>query len=73
MNHNKLIVVWFPEKNLEVTMGDLFGAGSETTSQTMSFAIMYLCKNRQIQKKLQAELDSVVGKGNQVTLDDRSR
>ena len=40
---------------------DLFGAGSETTSSILSFAILYLIRFPDIQEKLQAEIESVLG------------
>jgi len=40
---------------------DLFLAGSETTSNTMEFAILYMILNPDVQKRVQAEIDSIVG------------
>ena len=54
-------------------MIDLFGAGSGTTSTTLSFAMLYLCKNAEVQKKIHEEIDRVVGHSRQPTLDDRPR
>ncbi|CAG7717797.1 unnamed protein product [Allacma fusca] len=59
------------DHSLVVVLSDLFGAGSETTSSTLAWAIMYLTKCPETQKKLHQELDQVVGKSRQPTLDDR--
>ena len=50
---------------------DLYGAGSVTTSVSLTFSILYLMKHRNIQSKLQQELDSVIGKLRMPTLADR--
>ena len=52
---------------------DLFGAGAFTTSATLSISMLYLCKNPEIQKKLQEEIDNVVGQLSQPALDQRKR
>ena len=49
------------EGNIQRTAMDLFGAGSETTSSILSFAILYMIRFPEIQEKLQAEIESVVG------------
>ncbi|CAG7726074.1 unnamed protein product [Allacma fusca] len=61
------------DHSLDVVLSDLFGAGSETTSSTLTWAIMYLCKFPEAQKKFKAELDQVVGKSKQPSLDDRKK
>ncbi|XP_069701115.1 methyl farnesoate epoxidase-like isoform X2 [Periplaneta americana] len=52
---------------------DLFMAGSETTSNTLGFAVMYMLLHPDVQSRAQAELDSVVGRDRQPTLQDRPR
>ena len=69
--HSIIIICFFAEQNKNVLVLDLFGAGSGTTSNTLSFALLYLCKQPEIQKKLQAEIDKVVGQSRQPVLDDR--
>ena len=64
-----LIVV----KSLCAVVNDIFGAGSDTTSTTLSWLILYLAKFPKTQAKLQAELDEVVGKSRAPTLADRSK
>ncbi|CAL8148565.1 unnamed protein product [Orchesella dallaii] len=48
-------------------------AGSETSSKTMSFAMLYLLTHQNIQEKVQKELDEVVGKGQEVTMEEKGR
>jgi len=40
---------------------DIFTAGSETTSNAVGFAVLYLLRNPDIQKRMQEELDAVCG------------
>merc|ERR1719290_57954 len=47
--------------NLKVSMFDLFLAGSETTSTTLTWAALYMVRYPEIQSKVQHELDTVVG------------
>jgi cytochrome P450 len=57
--------------NLGAVIGDLFGAGFETVTLTLSWATIYLVRHQEIQKKFQDELDSVVGRNRYPTLADR--
>ena len=47
--------------NLKVTMFDLFLAGSETTSTTLTWAYLFMIRYPEVQEKVQQELDQVVG------------
>ncbi|ODM89471.1 Methyl farnesoate epoxidase [Orchesella cincta] len=58
-------------KNLEAVVGDLFLAGSESTSFTLSFATLYLILNKNVQRNAQEELDRVIGPSCQVSLRDK--
>jgi len=49
------------EGNIQRTVMDLFGAGSETTSSVLTFAFNYLIRYPDIQRKVQAEIDAVIG------------
>jgi len=51
---------------------DLFVAGSDTTSNTIRWFILYMALNPQVQQKVQAELDCLVPKDRLPSLDDRS-
>ncbi|XP_068896333.1 methyl farnesoate epoxidase-like [Tenebrio molitor] len=50
---------------------DLFMAGSETTSNTLGFAVVYMIEFPEIQKKVQNEMDDIVGRNRWPTLQDR--
>merc|ERR1719242_2937517 len=47
--------------NLKVTLFDLFVAGSETTSTTLTWAALYMVRYPEVQAKVQEELDKEVG------------
>lgn len=51
----------FNEENLIFCTLDLFFAGTETTSTTLRWALLYMALNPDIQKKVHAEIDSVLG------------
>ncbi|XP_071964195.1 cytochrome P450 2U1-like [Antedon mediterranea] len=57
----------FDEDNMTRVIGDLFLAGSETTSTALLWAMMYMSKHPEVQQKVQDELDQVVGAGNHPT------
>ena len=48
--------------NLAANLMDLFLAGSETTSTTLTWAILYMVRNQDVQEKVQKELDKVIGR-----------
>ncbi|KAK7056562.1 hypothetical protein SK128_009149 [Halocaridina rubra] len=60
-------------RELTYTLEDLFIAGSETTSSTLRWAIFYLSKHQDIQRKLQKEIDAVVDKNTLPSLKHRER
>ncbi|XP_004484588.1 cytochrome P450 2J2-like [Dasypus novemcinctus] len=63
----------FHEENLICSTLDLFFAGTETTSTTLRWALLYLTVNPEIQEKVQAEIDRVIGPSHQPTTADRER
>lgn len=63
----------FSEEQLIISCMDMFMAGSETTSNTLSFGFLYLMLDPEIQRKAQEEIDSVIGKERSPSLDDRPK
>jgi len=47
---------------------DLFIAGSETTSNTLEFAILYMILNPKVQAKVFQEIEAVIGLQEKPTL-----
>ncbi|XP_074523689.1 cytochrome P450 2J4-like [Halichoeres trimaculatus] len=63
--------VGFTETNLAACALDLFLAGTETTSTTLLWALIFLIENPDIQAKVQAEIDRVIGQSRLPTMADR--
>ncbi|KAJ8867266.1 hypothetical protein PR048_031065 [Dryococelus australis] len=63
----------FTEEQLLSLCLDLFMAGSETTSNTLGFASLYMILYPHVQLRVQQEMDAVIGRGHQPTLHDRPR
>ncbi|XP_066288730.1 cytochrome P450 2U1-like isoform X2 [Branchiostoma lanceolatum] len=62
------------EENVMYIVLNLFLAGTETTTTTLRWAMLYMIVNPHIQQRVQEELDGVVGKsGHPPTLAQRSR
>ncbi|KAG1714298.1 Cytochrome P450 2B19 [Nymphon striatum] len=62
----------FTEKQLRITILDLFLAGTETSSTTMRWALLYMLYYPDIQKKVQDEIDEFVGLQRPPTVEDKS-
>uniref|UniRef100_UPI0037E9C2B2 cytochrome P450 2J2-like n=1 Tax=Semicossyphus pulcher TaxID=241346 RepID=UPI0037E9C2B2 len=69
--HNRNCAQGFEDGNLVLCCLDLFLAGSETTSKTLQWGLVYLVNNRHIQDKVQAEIDAVIGLTRQPTMADK--
>ncbi|XP_062915413.1 cytochrome P450 2K1-like isoform X2 [Mobula hypostoma] len=52
---------YFHKNNLVFTVADLFGAGMETTSTTLRWAMLLMMKYPQIQEKVHDEITTVIG------------
>ncbi|KAE8611436.1 hypothetical protein XENTR_v10012451 [Xenopus tropicalis] len=52
----------FNENNLLFTPVDLFSAGTETTTTTLRWALLYMLLYPEVQKKVQEEIDEVIGR-----------
>ncbi|NXD77235.1 CP2J2 protein, partial [Halcyon senegalensis] len=62
----------FQEENLVACVLDLLFAGTETTSTTMRWALLYVALYPEIQARVQAEIDAIIGQGRQPALEDRN-
>ncbi|XP_030838640.1 cytochrome P450 2U1-like [Strongylocentrotus purpuratus] len=51
----------FNDGNMVLAVADLFVAGTETTATTLKWALLYMVVNQDVQKRVQEELDRVVG------------
>uniref|UniRef100_A0A8C4XHS6 Uncharacterized protein n=1 Tax=Erpetoichthys calabaricus TaxID=27687 RepID=A0A8C4XHS6_ERPCA len=61
----------FTEEALCSNTLDLFVAGSETTATTLRWALLFMAQNPQIQEKVQAEIDSVLGQTRLPSMEDK--
>ncbi|KAJ0070559.1 hypothetical protein NL108_015882 [Boleophthalmus pectinirostris] len=61
----------FHFENLWSTVLNLFAAGTETTSSTIRFALSVLIKYPDIQKRMQEEIDTVIGQGRSPNMEER--
>ncbi|NWQ76950.1 CP2J2 protein, partial [Columbina picui] len=62
----------FQEENLVACVLDLLFAGTETTSTTIRWALLYMAMYPEIQGRVQAEIDAIIGQARQPALDDRT-
>ncbi|XP_074077401.1 cytochrome P450 2J2-like [Macrotis lagotis] len=61
----------FSEKNIVFCTLDLFFAGTETTTTTLRWGLLYMALHPEIQGKIQAEIDRVIGQSRQPTMADK--
>nr|XP_055043973.1 cytochrome P450 2J4 isoform X1 [Misgurnus anguillicaudatus] len=62
----------FTEENLTYCAVDLFAAGTETTSNTLIWGLLFMVKYPDVQEKVQCEIDQVIGQTRQPLMDDRT-
>ncbi|XP_049678025.1 cytochrome P450 2D14 isoform X2 [Accipiter gentilis] len=62
----------FSYNNLRLVTADLFAAGSETTSTTLQWAFLYMLLHPEIQSKVHAEIDKVIGRERSPTMKDQA-
>lgn len=63
----------YSEGQLVAMCMDMFMAGTDTTSKSMSFCFSYMVRDPEIQRKAQEEIDAVVGKDRAPCLEDRPK
>ncbi|XP_036969489.1 cytochrome P450 2J6-like [Acanthopagrus latus] len=61
----------FDLKNLCICTLDLFGAGTETTTTTLHWGLLYMIYYPHIQERVHAEIDTVIGSSRQPSMSDR--
>ncbi|KAM9831321.1 cytochrome P450 2J6-like [Neosynchiropus ocellatus] len=71
MENHKESELGFTKANLVLCSLDLFAAGTETTSTTLQWALIHLIRHPEIQKKVQAEIDQVIGQNRLPSMSDR--
>jgi cytochrome P450 len=59
--------------NLRRVIANLFVAGSETTSTTILWFMLYMIHNPNVQKKVYKEIEEVVGTAREPTLNDKTK
>ncbi|XP_036866053.2 cytochrome P450 1A2 [Manis javanica] len=60
-----------PHEKIINLVNDIFGAGFDTVTTAISWSLMYLVTNPEIQRKIQEELDAVIGRERRPRLSDR--
>ncbi|KAL1787430.1 cytochrome P450 2C70-like [Sigmodon hispidus] len=63
----------FTMDNLIVTISDLFGAGTETTSSTIKYGLLLLMKYPEVTAKIQEEITRVIGRHRRPCMQDRNQ
>ncbi|PNJ87130.1 CYP17A1 isoform 2 [Pongo abelii] len=61
------------DNHILTTIGDIFGAGVETTTSVVKWTVAFLLHNPQVKKKLYEEIDQNVGFSRTPTISDRNR
>uniref|UniRef100_A0A8C3XP38 Uncharacterized protein n=1 Tax=Chelydra serpentina TaxID=8475 RepID=A0A8C3XP38_CHESE len=62
----------FNDNNLRLVTTELFTAGTETTSTTLRWALLYMLLHPDIQYKVQEEIDKVIGRDRSPQMEDQA-
>ncbi|XP_074088815.1 cytochrome P450 1A2-like [Macrotis lagotis] len=62
-----------PERLITNLINDIFGAGFDTITTIISWSLLYLVTKPEVQKKIQEELDEVIGRDRRPLLADKPR
>ncbi|XP_056409493.1 cytochrome P450 1A1-like [Hyla sarda] len=65
--------VQLTEQKIVNIVNDLFGAGFDTITTALSWCLIYLVANPEIQEKIQKELDQVIGRERRPKFSDRAQ
>lgn len=68
-----LIFLIFTDDVITDIVVDLFAAGVDTASNSLSFFVLYMIVYPNIQRKIQDEIDQVIGRERKPTLADMKR
>ncbi|KAJ8029290.1 Cytochrome P450 2U1 [Holothuria leucospilota] len=71
-NNNGRLEV-FNEDNMFWVIADLFSAGTDTTTTTLLWAFLFLLNNPEVEVKVRAQLNDVVGRNRMPRYSDRSK
>jgi cytochrome P450 len=63
----------FSDDFIAWTLADLFMAGAETSSTTLSWFFLYMVEFPDVQKRIQEEIDAVVGRDRLPNWNDKAR
>jgi hypothetical protein len=69
----KINITLILDRCLTAVIRDLFMAGTDTTFNSITFALVYMVKYPHVQRKVQEELDLVVGGDRLPGLEDRPK
>jgi hypothetical protein len=61
------------EEGLAMILLDIFNPAVESVANSLDYCLVYMILHPHIQRKVQEELDSVVGRSRRPSMDDRSR
>ncbi len=62
---------FFAEDQLVQICEDLFAAGSESTSNSIAYAVLHMIRNPECQERVHKELDQIVGRDRLPSFEDK--